>query len=258
MFGDLRRVLVLAASLLPVWPLSAGAEVSVSVGLLPPHMDEAGEGRDADILRAVMQDCMGEQLRLIVAPFTRHWTEYVDKKRDAVNTVPASLALPGFRSVPYIVYQNGATVLASAKPVNTRSDLNGRSAVTFADGTEILGLKDLHFSRLVEQSDQEIHSNLLFAKRIDVILADGMIVAEYNRRLRERKAAAAPIDASQPVRFTAVFPPVEYHLVFREEVMQKRFDRCFAKQTAEGRIEAINHKYGDRYRDALGRNYLGY
>lgn len=236
----------------------AKADVAISVGLLPPHMDEAGEGRDADILRAVIADCMGERMRLAVAPFTRHWTEYVDKQRDAVNTVPAGLKLPGHRSAGYITYQNGAAVLASAKPVATLADLAGRSAVTFADGTDILGLKDVRFSRLVEQADQEIHANLLFTRRVDVVLADGMIVAEYNRRLRDRKSAQPQIDAEQAVNFTAIFPPTVYHMMFREQALQQRFDQCFARQEAEGRIAAINHRYGDRYRDTIGRNYVGY
>jgi hypothetical protein len=249
---------LLLAFALAFAPLAAAplrGEVTVAAALLPPHMDEQGEGRGAHIIRAIVQDCAGERVRFAVFPFPRQWRAYQDRHLDAADTVASAVALPGFASADYIALQNGATVLATAAPVERVADLAGRRAVIFPHGAAILGLAGVHFAQLVERADQLEHSRLLFAKKVDVVVADGLIVAEYNRRLREA-TRPLPFDPAQPVRFRAIFPPSAYHMVFRDKSLQQRFDRCLHTIEQEGRIAAINRRYVERYRDTVDGQYL--
>jgi hypothetical protein len=169
------------------------------------------------------------------------------------------MAIAGHDSVAYVGFQNGASVIADGRTrIEGRGDLAGKSAVTFMGGVDILGLRDVPFQRITEQADQEIHSNLLFLHRVDVILADGLMVAEYSRRLRARPERPQGLDPTQPVQFRAIFPGTPYHMVFRRQAMQQRFDRCYADLDAAGRIADINRRYVERYRDTVGNQYLGY
>lgn len=237
---------------------AAGNAITISAALLPPHMDEQGGGRDADLIRAILEECGGYKVTFRVVPFGRHWSEYEAKQLDGVNMAPDGMALPGEKTVTYIGLLDGVVTLASTPPVARLADLAGRSAVTFPGGGEALGLTHIGLTRLIEQSDQAIHSNLLFTRRVDAIVADGLVIAEYNRRLQEH-GATGQIDPSQPVRFAAsFFEPLVYHLMLRDPVARERFDACYKRLDAAGRITAINKRYVDRYRDTVGSAYMGY
>lgn len=239
---------------------TAGAEtVTIAAPTLPPHVTAEGKGREAQIIRETLEAC-DHEVRFETAAFGSHWTRYREKERlDAVTTVPEGKELPGQMSQPYVRYQNGVSVLESADlDVDELADLEGRDIVTFQDGIEILGLSDKRemFGRVHEVADQEVHSRLLFAGRVDAVLSDGLIFAAFNRRLRETKDVN--FDPNQDVRFTAVVPPTAYRMAFRDAGLRDDFDRCFQKLKAEGRIEAINTEHISRFRDTVGKQYLGY
>ncbi|HAC29923.1 MAG TPA: amino acid ABC transporter substrate-binding protein, partial [Marinobacter hydrocarbonoclasticus] len=46
------------------------------------------------------------------------------------------------------------------------------------------------FASYSEFADQRIHSRMLFLNRVDVVLADGLIFAEINHRLRADRTYA--------------------------------------------------------------------
>ena len=257
-------VTLLGALLLSCMQVQA-RDVRVLAPELPPMMDSSGKGREATLIQETLGAC-GHSVTFRVVPFTRHWADYKGdtSRSDAVATVPAGMDMPGFASTEYIQYQNGASVLKSAGlAVSKLEDLKGKRVVTFAGGKDILpGVKEAlpGFVDFREVADQLIHSNTLFAKRVDAVLGDGLIFAEYNRILQNKAKAGEklPFDPAQDVVFTAIFPPSTYHMVFRDEVLRDDFNRCFETLKKSGRIDAINRAVVEPFRATVGTQYLGY
>ncbi|MBK1842772.1 transporter substrate-binding domain-containing protein [Azospirillum sp. YIM B02556] len=257
---------LLSAALLPAARPAAARPVTVLAPEVPPMMTAGGTGREASIIAETLAAC-GHEAQFKVVPFGRHWNEFRDGARgpaqlDAVATVPEGMEMPGSRSVPYILYQNGASVLkSSGLAVQSLADLAGKRVITFSGAPDVLpGLRAAipSFGDFRERADQMVHSNLLFAGRVDAVLADGLIFAEYNRQLQEKAKTAGglPFDPAQPVQFTAIFPPTLYSMVFRDESLRADFDRCFAELKAKGRIDAIDRETVARYAATVGDRYL--
>jgi ABC-type amino acid transport substrate-binding protein len=266
--GALAALAALIGMALP----AAARPVTVLAPELPPMVSADGTGREATIIKEALAGC-GHEVRFKVVPFGRHWNDYRDSVQaggqgavqvDAVSTVPAGVEMPGARSAPYILYQNGASVLTSSGlNVQSLADLAGKRVITFSGAPDVLpGLRAAipSFGDFRERADQMVHSNLLFAGRVDAVLADGLIFAEYNRQLQEKAKSAGglPFDPAQPVQFTAIFPPTAYSMVFRDESLRADFDRCLAEMKAKGRIDAIDREWVARYAATVGDRYLSH
>ncbi len=255
-----RRFLALVALSCSIGSGPAQAdELTVLAAELPPMMTAGGEGREADVIRAVLERC-GHTASFVVEPFTRHWQSFRDGAGDAVTTVPAGLDLPGSATRPYIQYQNGVSVLAERDlQIDSLDDLAGLSVIAFQGAEDILpGLAAAvpTFGSYREVADQIIQSRLLFAGRTDAVIGDGLLFAAYNAELAE--AGTTQFDAGQPVTFAAIFAPSDYMLQVRDPDLAAAFDACFADAEADGTIDEIHRRYVDRYRDVLGDQYLGY
>ena len=226
---------------------------------LPPMMMGAGEGREAEIIQTTLERC-GHSVTWELQPFTRHWASFDGGKGDAVTTVPVGMPTAGTASVSYVSYQNGVSFLEAQTPVTSLGDLAGRDVITFQGASDILpelGAATGSFSSYREVTDQMVHSQMLFSGRIDAVVGDGMIFAEYNRQLAS-KGGNLGFDPNQGVRFNATFAPSSYTMAFRNPAHAADFDRCFGEASADGTIQAINAKWADRYRDVLGDQYMGY
>ena len=159
-----------------------------------PGMSEPGEiGRDVELVNAVLEAC-GWEAEFVYQPFGRHIRTFRDlSAADAVMTVPLSLDIPGVSTSAYIWYHNGAFYNASVVgPITTIDDLAGLRAVTFQNGIDILRLSDRvdEFELLLEVTDQTIHARMQLMGRVDVILADGLVVATLDRRIRSDRRFA--------------------------------------------------------------------
>ena len=187
-----------------------------------------------------------------VEPFTRHWRSFENGTGDAVGTVPIGMDLGGTPTAPYISYRNGVTMLdATGITPTSLEDLSGLDVIAFAGATDILpGLLEARagFSSYREVGDQLSHSRLLFARRVDAILGDGMITAEYNRRLAN--GPITTVDAGQPTTFSPIFEPTRFAMVFRDADRAAAFDACLDR--SQDAIAAVNATYVERYRDVIG------
>jgi hypothetical protein len=255
----LRRAIA-ALTLTIAGPLAPqAAELVISAPVLPPHVTDDGDGREAAIVRETLQQC-GHEVTFETRFFGAHWKRYRQSDRmDAVTTVPPGMNLPGHTTDTYVRYQNGVSVLAkSGHDISELSDLRGLDIVTFENGLSILGIADKRdmFGSVREVADQEVHSRLLFGGRVDAVLSDGLIFAAHNRSLHEQGVEA--YDVTQDVRFRAVVPPSKYVMAFRDKALRDDFDRCFDELKASGRVAEINETYIDRFRDTVGKQYLGY
>lgn len=242
---------VLACCLAAVAGPALAEDLEVRMSEIPPHMDMNGGGREAEIIEAVADAC-GWTVRFVVEPFTRHWWSFQNGDGDAVGTVPVSMDLGGTPTDPYVVYINGVTLLDDTGIAPTSlSDLAGLDVVAFAGATDILpGLLEARagFASYREVGDQYSHSRLLFGRRVDAILGDGMIAAENNQRLADEPILM--VDTDQPATFHALFEPTQFAMVFRDPDLAAAFDACLARSTEA--IDAINDRYADRYRDVIG------
>ena len=206
----------------------------VVVGLVPPYIDERGEGTEAATIRRLLAEQLEEDnVAFHILPFSRHWGAFLDDDRyDAVATVPAGLDLRGARSEPYVVYQNGVGFRCSLFPDGLRTfdptDLYGLKVVAFGGAASILpGLAEARpqMSAYAEIRDQKAHSELLLSGRVDIVIADGSILAHYNRIVAEENGAPEGWLQPDELCFCPVFPPTEYALVFRDDDARTKFNR---------------------------------
>lgn len=228
---------------------------------LPATSEQGPAGRDIEIFAAVMDRCEID-VHFHFYPFKRHLRNFTHEGLgDAVMTVPPGMDTPGFESTPYVYYQNGAAVLESTniKPYHLRY-LKGLRVVSFAGASQLLGIESHieSFASYSEFADQRIHSRMLFLNRVDVVLADGLIFAEINHRLRADRTYADKADLHQKVMFIPIFAPTPYRASFRKKEHRDAFNACFSELEAEGVVRAINVRHIEKYRDTVGYGYLGY
>ncbi|WP_286221989.1 transporter substrate-binding domain-containing protein [Marinobacter apostichopi] len=255
LFAVLFSVCLLAFS-----SLSLAGVLRILAPDLPGTSEPGGKGRDAETVKRVLQRC-GYEAKFLTQPFGRHIFTYRDSnKADAVMTVPLGTQLSGYSTAAYIWYQNGAVYDANRIPrVNSVADLQGRDVVTFKNGVELLELEnyEVKFGSVLELANQRIHSHLLLLGRVDAILADGLIVAEINRRILTSASSIFELDQLPDLKFAPIFTPTPYKLVFREPALAKAFDSCFDLAYEEGVVTRIDEKYIGRLQQSLGFRYLG-
>ncbi len=232
-------------------------EIRIMAGDLPPMIFADGTGREAEVIESVLGHC-GHEAVFVVQPFVRHWNSYSNGEGDAVTTVPPGMPMDGGQTQPYVFYHNGIVSLEAAElEFSALADTAGLRIASFGGASDIIpGLKDFvpQFGDYREVSDQEVQNKLLFGGRVDGILGDGMLFAEYTRQIRA--AGSSSFDANQALEFQGIFAPTPYAMNFRDPALAADFDRCLAEQQANGSIAAINEKWVAKYSDSLGENYL--
>jgi polar amino acid transport system substrate-binding protein len=235
--------------------------IRIAAALLPPHMTEAGEGREADIIRAALKKGgVSEQVEFFVLPFTRHWNAYLrDSRFDALATAPlpmvsgdrtdrrnSVLDFNGFPSQRYVEYENGIVYRMSDFPYGLGNDplqlLEGRRVVAFAGASAILpGLRQSvpSFSLYVERDDQYEHSSMFRQRGVDAIIADRLIIDEYNRRI----LGSGYADLTAELEFDPIYCPTPYRLVFRRDDLRIAFNKGLQLLTDSGELAAIDERY---------------
>jgi polar amino acid transport system substrate-binding protein len=211
------------------------AVLRVVTALLPPHMDERGQGREADIIRTALPD---QTIAFHLQPFGRHWSAFLsDERFDAVTTVPDAVndKLKGYRSQTYIRFQNGIGYRRDRFPGTSTElglgDLAGRRVVAFAGAAKILPglsghIKD--YPLYLEEKDKRVHSALLIGDEVDAVVADGAIFFEYNKRLGAKRS----IDT----KFVALACATPYHMVFRSADVRDAFNRGLLAHSSDIRL----------------------
>ncbi len=213
------------------------------------------------MVSAVLREC-GYQSEFIVQPFGRHMVTYKQSDwSDAVMTVPLPQEVPGYSTSAYTWYQNGVFYNPErAGHIRSIEDLKGLNVVTFKHGLEMMDLGSAASSLgwVYEHVSQEIHSRLLFLGRVDAVLADGLIVATVNRRLRE--AGKLPEDevVAERFLFAPIFTPLPVKMVFRRKELAISFEQCLDRLYADGTVNEINERYFSALEEELGHRYLGY
>ncbi|MDI9246564.1 transporter substrate-binding domain-containing protein [Marinobacter sp. CHS3-4] len=256
----LTAVVWLICCLVPV-SVKAVEHIRIAAPDLPGASGEGGTGRDAEIVDQVLNLC-GYQAEFVVQPFGRHLRTYREQQNyDAAMTVPLAANLAGAGTAAYIWYQNGAYYDSSRTgPIRSIEDLSDLHLVTFKNGVELLELNEIvpDIASVLEIADQRVHSKLLFLKRVDAILADGLIIAEINRRLANDQQFSPNFDPHAALRFSPIFPPSPYKMVFRDSLIAEEFDRCYDAARKDGVIADINERHLGPFQHELRHGYLGF
>lgn len=235
--------------------------INVFAPNLPSSCEVDGKGRDLEIVSAVLKHC-GYQPEFTLLPFGRHVRNFEHGQMgDGVITVPASQAVEGFSSNPYIWYQNGVSYLETNIPEpHSIEDLHGLRVMTFIGGTDVLDLNDSvdDFGDFSEHPNQRVHTAMLYYDRVDAVLSDGLIFSSINTRLRQDESFSSRIDMERNLKFAPIFEPTPFKAVFREEQLSADFNRCYRELDEAGVVEAINVKYVNPHREVLEHGYLGF
>ena len=241
-------------------PSPSAQDLLIMAPDLPGASEEGGVGRDAEIVRQVLELC-GYEPEFVVHPFGRHLRTYTEVQRyDAVMTVPLSAKLGGEATAAYVWHQNGAFYDASRiSKIESVRNLAGLHVVTFRDGIEMLELDDVapDTASVLEIADLRVHSKLLLLGRVDAILADGMIIAEVNRRYMESADFRNKYGSDVNLRFAPIFLPLPYKMVFRDPAMAGEFDQCFDAARSGRLIYKINERYLGPLQKELRHTYMG-
>lgn len=242
-------------------PAARAAELRLIGPDIPPHFDERGRGRIADVVRAALERC-GHRVAFHVVPFGRHWKDYTDNKAfDGLATAEADQIFPGYTTKPFMRLQDGATVMVHSglASITAVEQLQGRRIVAFPAADRILGIEALvpRFKSFSMRADRFDQIRPLFADRFDAILADGLITAHFIGVIRDRaRTGLEPdIDPDRTVAFRTIFAAGPQRLYFRDKAHADDFDRCVGQMRADGTLERIAKPYVDRYRHILGDQY---
>lgn len=244
-------VLLIAASNVCVAAQDQVRIINVSAPLLSTLFSRNEDTKEASILNGIGELCQ-MSFQYSLAPFGRHMEIYHQSDRiDAVSSVLKPAQMNGFWTQPYIGYQNGFIYLEK-EGFNPRGygDLKDKNVIAFVDAEDYLpGLKDNidGFNRYSEVSNQFSHVQLLFADRIDVVIAEKYItlmnaikLIEDNAHYRERMSK---------LRFLPFYATNPGHMVFKDQGLQERFDACLATLKAQTLIKQIEDRYNQDYPD---------
>jgi len=228
---------------------------------LPAQSEPGGAGRDSEIVATVLEHC-GYDPHFQVVPFGQHLRIFSDVTEiNAVTTVADEHQLSGYPSLPYVWYQNGASMLESSqsKPYSVKQ-LSGLRVVAFVNAARILGFDNLvdTFAEYQELANRRLHSSMLYFGRVDVVLGDGLIFSEINKRLASNPKFETRFNMGESILYVPLFDPVSYKMMFRDRDVRDDFNRCFQELEARGVIRAINVNHVDQHREVVGFGYLGY
>lgn len=258
-----RKLARYAATALAIF-LSHGAasdSIRMVAPLIPPHFQEDGSGRIADVVSSALSDC-GHQVEFVLVPFGRHWEDYrSDESLDGLATAEADQVFPGTTTQPFMHLQDGATVAAHSElsGITSAQQLAGKRVVAFPGADGILGIKDLvpGFESFAMRANRFDQLRPLLAGRADSILADGLITAHFIGVLRQRaeQGEEQGLDVAEKVQFHKIFNPGPQRLYFRRAELAADFDRCFAALKESGKATQLAQPYVEKYRDIVGDQY---
>lgn len=232
-------------------------KIRIATVLLPPHMDDDGRGREAEIIVAALAGKYApDAIEFYVLPFSRHWQAFQDESRyDAVTTVPLDLDLRLNPSVPYIEYENGIAYRSSRFPAGLGDvpleALRASRIVAFAGASGILELEDRvpSFDLYLERKDQYSHSVLFMKDKVDAVIADRLIFDFYNQSV----IGSAYPDQLKDLQFDVAFCPTRYKMVFRKAGDREEFDKGITALRRSGALQQIDAAYSKRSRLGIYR-----
>lgn len=213
-------------------------------------------GRELEIVNETLK-CMNYQSELFLEPYFRHIKSFSSGgKYDMAITVPHEVKVKGHLTDSHVYYQNGIVVRKEDFPKGLESlkDLKGKHVIAFNNASVLLpdvGKNKHLFASYAENASQFQQSVMLLKKRVDAIIADGLIqMGHHEKALREN-----PELRDKQIRFFGIFEPSPFHVAFKDKALAKKFNECLKELRSSGRHQFINKKYTIPYLKTLQGSY---
>ncbi|MFV9682268.1 substrate-binding periplasmic protein [Pseudomonas sp. NY15367] len=208
----------------------------------PPYVFE-GEPRGLEyeiVTRAAAN--AGFELTAYYAPMERLHLMLRRGEIDAITTTHERSGVEAFYSDVYIHYHNAAVALARrGYRIERVADLGRYSVSAFQRARFLLGPD---FERMAmgnpryrEEALQINRNRLLYSGRIDVVVADKLIIQYFNREVADQ------VDIHQPLAWFEIFPPTPYRVGFRLDEQRRRFDEGLRMLRESGEYRRIEQRY---------------
>ncbi|MBF0371445.1 MAG: transporter substrate-binding domain-containing protein [Magnetococcales bacterium] len=216
-------------------------KVAVSISIPPFFIKEIDSGIEMEIIRQAFKRGGHEVLPVFFRAGPRI-TSYQDGKVACASTVTTESGLKGVYSDPVITMETVAISLASrGLTIQNIQDLSHLNIIAFKGAKNILGAQfvnaiqnNLHYR---ERLKNEIQPVLLYRKRVDVVLSDGMIFQYYRNKMAER------VDVTQPITAHHIFPPQNFSLICHDPLLIDAFNRGLAQIKASGLYGRIHDRF---------------
>jgi hypothetical protein len=244
---------------------AAANKIEIIVPLSPPHVmvDDQNEikGRMSDIIVEAFKRC-DKKVHLIAVPFGRHWDDFIGGKGVGVlSSFTPPKDLGGYRTKIFFSMLDGITVVDGLGLDKAKSldDLKGKRVVGFTGAQKILNFERLVpvFAHYEEKSRQDLQVNLLFDKKSDAAIGDGLIIAYdiFKKRKKFQSGEKIGFDPTQKFFFRPIFEPNPIGIVFREKSLAEDLNRCYDQMEKDGTLDKMASKYLDQLRDVVGDLY---
>ena len=208
----------------------------------PPYVFENEQrGLEYEIVIAALKSAGFQVLQPYYAPMERLHLRLERGELDGIATTQDDGGA-AFYSDVYIEYQNVAVALAKRQlQINSVADLAGYSISSFQRsrfffGPEFQAMAE-HNPRYREEPRQINRNRLLYAGRIDLVIADRRIFRYFNTLVGDQ------VDVSQPVTLYPLFPATPYQLGFRLAAQRDRFNQGLKAIRASGEYQQIEQRY---------------
>lgn len=208
----------------------------------PPYVYEfEGRGLEFDLVAAALREA-GDEMTPYYAPMERLHLMLKHGELDAITTTSKASGIRAFYSQSYIEYQNVAVSLARNQiAVQRIAGLDRYSVSAFQRARYLLGSE---FTAMVarnpdyrEEARQITRNLLLYAGRVEVVIADERIFKAFNPLVENQ------VDSLQPVTVHRLFPATPYSLGFIDSAARDRFNKGLAALRASGEYQRIMAGY---------------
>lgn len=237
-------------ALLLAWPAHAATVIKVAFPENSPPWVSAGArpGIAVELLREALQ-AEGLALHPVYYPIARRMALFRRNEVDAIYDVSPQAQkqanLPGSLGRPLHTFDNLAMALQKRHlKLERTADLVDLNILAW-DGAQndmpdsfdrLEAVSQGHYN---ETGDQRQQVKSLYAGRVDVILADRLVLDWYRKHLHGETA----VDTRQAVDFFAILPPREATVLWRDPVLRQRIDYRLREMKNDGRYNAIFRRY---------------
>ena len=213
-----------------------GAPLQIAIGesKLPYVSAETRSGVEYELVTRTLQDA-GYAFDVQHMPSKRAQMQFARGQLDAVIVTDGSIV-----SEPYIAYKNMAITLCDQRiTLGKPSDLAPLQTAAFNNASKFLGEDFARIASNPEQyrelSPQKLMNRMLWARRIDVAIADINIFQHDQQEVDPQ--------SSKTLCPFAIFAPTLYRLEFRDPSVRDRFNQALGQLRANGFYEALAVKY---------------
>ncbi len=208
----------------------------------PPFIIEKnGAGLQLDLIRQAF-DSVNYSVNFSHVPAGRSITSFKRFNADGITLLPKDYNYPSiYVSKPYISYQNVAVSLADNHfIIDHVTGLKGKSIIAFQNAKKFMSAEYNtsvgYASTYREFSDQIKQINMLFSRRIEVIILDVSIFKHFIK-----SHVGGRYDQAFNIHY--IFEERDYAAGFRNEAYRDLFDLGISKIKAQGIYQQVIERY---------------